>query len=260
MGIDFEAFQDVLKHPIRRQIILALYGKPSLSYTDLMSIVETRNTGKFNYHLKVLADLIEKDGNGRYMLTEKGRLAAQFLQTFKQRKIEPQHLRMVDAALIGFAGFALTFVNPFFWGDMLALATNLESVPLLTSLGVLTCVFGLVAPGALMWWLTVKRSGSHSVHDLYKAPLVTFAVLLPLFVVFVILMIAYNMDFMLQVSFAVSTLSGGNPTVGEWSVSQMAVFWMGLPIIVGLGLTNSFIGVALAEFASHVRKKISTKN
>jgi len=41
-----------------------------------MAAVEAANTGKFNYHLKVLADLINKDENGQYGLTEKGHLAA----------------------------------------------------------------------------------------------------------------------------------------------------------------------------------------
>ena len=80
MSIDFESISDVLKHPIRRKIILALYGNDRLSYVDLMNIVKVVSTGKFNYHLKILGDLIEKDQNGKYGLTEKGKMAAQLLQ------------------------------------------------------------------------------------------------------------------------------------------------------------------------------------
>jgi hypothetical protein len=81
---------------------------------DLMGAVAASNTGKFNYHLKILADLIQKDSGGKYLLTEKGQLAAQFLLTFKERGIEPSSLSMADGLLIGFAGFVLTLANPAF--------------------------------------------------------------------------------------------------------------------------------------------------
>jgi len=51
-----------------------------------MKIVKVVSTGKFNYHLKILGDLIEKGQNGKYGLTEKGQMAAQLLQKFPQRK------------------------------------------------------------------------------------------------------------------------------------------------------------------------------
>ena len=84
MGVDFDSFRDVLKHPIRRRIVLALNERICLSYMDLMNLTESASTGKFNYHLKILGDLIAKDADGKYVLTEKGRLAAQFLQKFPE--------------------------------------------------------------------------------------------------------------------------------------------------------------------------------
>ena len=54
MSVDFESLGDVLKHPIRRKIILSLYGGKRLSYVELMKIVKVVSTGKFNYHLKIL--------------------------------------------------------------------------------------------------------------------------------------------------------------------------------------------------------------
>jgi hypothetical protein len=84
--VDFESLSEVLKNPIRRKIVLFLSGKESLSYVDLMNAVEITNTGKFNYHLKVLGDLIEKDEDGKYGLSEKGLLAVQFLQKFDNAK------------------------------------------------------------------------------------------------------------------------------------------------------------------------------
>lgn len=83
---DFEALSNVLKNPIRRRIILFLSDKEKMSYVDLMNSLEITNTGKFNYHLKILGDLIEKDENGQYGLSEKGRLAIAFLQKFDSDK------------------------------------------------------------------------------------------------------------------------------------------------------------------------------
>jgi predicted transcriptional regulator len=111
MNVDYSSLSDVLKNPIRRRIILALSSGNSVSYVDLMKLAEVTNTGKFNYHLKTLGDLIQKDQNGKYCLTEKGQLAAQFIQRFPDKQPELSSLRMADAALIGFAGVVVTVTN-----------------------------------------------------------------------------------------------------------------------------------------------------
>jgi hypothetical protein len=107
-----ESLSEVLKNPIRREIVLFLSDKGSISYVDLMNVVEITNTGKFNYHLKVLDDLIEKDENGKYGLSEKGKIAVQFLQTFDNaKKAEPV---FETRAFRLFAGFMwLLLVYPF---------------------------------------------------------------------------------------------------------------------------------------------------
>ncbi|MEA2089518.1 MAG: winged helix-turn-helix domain-containing protein [Thermoproteota archaeon] len=81
---------DVLKHPIRRRIILTLYDRKRMSYVDLMNRVKVVSTGKFNYHLKILGDLIEKDQDGKYGLTEKGQMVAQLVQKFPERNSEKE--------------------------------------------------------------------------------------------------------------------------------------------------------------------------
>ncbi|MCR6692110.1 MAG: hypothetical protein MRT15_06950, partial [archaeon YNP-LCB-003-016] len=103
-----------LKHPIRRKIILTLFERGNLSYVDLMNLIEVSSTGKLNYHLKILGDLIGKDQNGRYTLTEKGLMIAQLLQKFPERKPQSTTLSMADATVIGFIGMALTLANPTF--------------------------------------------------------------------------------------------------------------------------------------------------
>lgn len=81
-NINFESLSEVLKNPIRRRIILCLSDRESISYVELMNSLEIDNTGKFNYHLKLLGDLIQKDESGKYQISEKGRLSVQFLQKF----------------------------------------------------------------------------------------------------------------------------------------------------------------------------------
>jgi len=54
-----------------------------------MRLVRVTSTGKFNYHLNILGDLIEKDEDGKYRLSEKGRLIAQSLPELDKLEVEP---------------------------------------------------------------------------------------------------------------------------------------------------------------------------
>jgi hypothetical protein len=259
--VDFETFQDVLKHPIRRKIVLTLNAVRKLSYMELMGTVEATNTGKFNYHLKVLADLIQKDEKGQYELTEKGHLAAQFLQTFKDKKQEPSSLRLSDALLIGFTGFVLTVGNPFFWAFMFAASIDLNSVPLAVGLEVSMIIFSMFVPGALMWRLAVRRTNSHDPYALFKAPLFTFAILLPLFIVMLIFHVTAGAQIQIQTS---PTISSGNITLpngatSSWSKTSYIMFPVSLFQLVFTGLFWWFLGVAIAELVSRVRKKFRLK-
>jgi hypothetical protein len=69
----------ILKDETRRKIIVTLQEKGALGYTELMERLEIARTGTFNYHLKVLGDLLEKDDSGRYVLSEKGQVAYKVL-------------------------------------------------------------------------------------------------------------------------------------------------------------------------------------
>ncbi|HVP26877.1 MAG TPA: winged helix-turn-helix domain-containing protein [Candidatus Bathyarchaeia archaeon] len=112
MKASFESFRDVLKHPIRRKIILGLSERGRISYVDLMHLVGVSNTGKFNYHLNILGDLIKKDENGRYDLSDKGRLAVQFLREFEDRETEPIPLPM---SMKAFETRAFSLAQGFIW-------------------------------------------------------------------------------------------------------------------------------------------------
>jgi len=70
----------ILKDETRIRILEILGNKSSLSYGELLSLSGITNTGRLNYHLKVLGDLVAKDETtGEYSLSEKGRLAREFL-------------------------------------------------------------------------------------------------------------------------------------------------------------------------------------
>jgi hypothetical protein len=250
MSVDFESLSDVLKQPIRRKIILVLSERKSVSYVDLMNLVDIVNTGKFNYHLKILADLIEKDENGRYTLSEKGQLATQFLQKFGGKEIEQAPLRMADAVLIGFTGCVLTFINPGFWSAFFIALMEIE-IPqhFFVVLGLLDFGFALLLPGGVMWLLAVRRGRSHDAYELFKPPLVTFFLLLLLTIVMFLL----NIGLTVTVTSPLTNVPSGNP---NQSVSTQSMMQTSLSTILLLGSVFSFLGVAIAELGGRVRKRI----
>ena len=207
-----------------------------------MGAVEASNTGKFNYHLKVLADLIQKDSDGKYLLTEKGQLAAQFLLTFKEKGIEPSSLSMADGLLIGFAGFVITLANPAFWTFFVAVGIGVKSIPLFMALQLMTFVCSLILPGASMWRLTVRRSHSHNAYDLYKAPIMTLAMLVPLFISGLVFRLTINATAIIQVA---HTSTSTHNVVIPMSLATVALY----------GLFASFLGVAISEFIYRFRRR-----
>jgi glucan phosphoethanolaminetransferase (alkaline phosphatase superfamily) len=243
--VSFESLGDVLKHPIRRKIILALYEKKCLSYVDLMNFVEVTNTGKFNYHLKVLGDLIEKD-DGKYCLTEKGQMAAQLLQKFPEEKPQPTLLCMADAVIIGFVGVALTVVNPVFWISSLISLLKLEvPVPFFFIIWFSVFAYALIVPGAVMWLLTVRRTHFHDMYDLLKPPFTAFILLLVLLIAMAILKINLIVTITSPVTYYSATHS------------SYAMMIMHLQLFLLWSLAFSFLGVLIAEFVSKIRKRIA---
>lgn len=91
MSSGLASLHKILKDEKRRKIILLLNERGNLSYTDLMKSLEVDNTGRFNYHLKILNELVEKNSDGKYSLTEKGMLASRLLREFPE---ENEKLRM----------------------------------------------------------------------------------------------------------------------------------------------------------------------
>ena len=82
MSSGLASLHKILKDETRSKTILLLSEKGELSYTDLMDELGIVSTGLMNYHLKVLGDLLRKNEAGRYMLSDRGKLAAKLLVEF----------------------------------------------------------------------------------------------------------------------------------------------------------------------------------
>jgi len=221
MDVDLASLHKILKDPTRRNIVLLLGRKGQLAYMQLMNLLEITNTGRFNYHLKILADLIEKGEDGKYLLSERGQLAYQLLQKFPEKTAEAKPLGMGDALLIGIVGLILLFAFPgIYWITGLFLLV-----------GFLGLIFELLVPGAVMWWLTVRRTGRHDLYDLFKPPLVPLA----LIIAWLILLL------LLRVSFTPISTNG----------SYAQPFMLGF-LVLGF---YPFIGVGVAEALHRVSKR-----
>lgn len=162
----------VLKDSTRQRIVLLLLRQQPLTYVELMTQSKVSNTGRFNYHLKILADFLEKGDDGEYRLTERGYHAAQLLAngpTWDLGRNNKINLRSV--VLIGTFGFALILLNP-------AILENFIGVPLVVGLwpSILIAFYGFLVPGAFMWFLTNNRLKNHEFRNRIKAPL--FSILL----------------------------------------------------------------------------------
>jgi DNA-binding transcriptional ArsR family regulator len=85
LEVDWSSLHKILSDTTRRSILELLSEKGTISYTEIMTLLHVTNTGRLNYHLRVLGNLISKDDEGRYHLTEKGQLAVNLLRTFPER-------------------------------------------------------------------------------------------------------------------------------------------------------------------------------
>lgn len=186
-GID--SLHKILKDNTRRKIILLLRDKESLSYTDLMKALGITNTGKMNYHLKVLGNLLSKRENGQYVLTEKGMLASQLFLEFPEKTARQLRLGISDTLLIGLLGFILTLINPFIWGTVIGgiLIFGSFLVPL----------YAIFVPSAVMWRLTTNRTKAHDFYELFKPPLIPAFIFTLIFILLAILsFLSPNLQFL----------------------------------------------------------------
>lgn len=77
-----------LKHPIRRKILRQLNTLP-VTYTELLNSLSIEN-GLLNYHLDSMHELIKKEENGTYTLSEFGRAGLNLIQRVEE-PIKQEH-------------------------------------------------------------------------------------------------------------------------------------------------------------------------
>jgi hypothetical protein len=108
--VEWSSLHKILSDTTRRSVLELLSEKQALSYTEIMTLLQVTNTGRLNYHLKALGDLISKDEEGKYHLTERGQLAVSLLRTFPERapsEKRPSLLKVTTAVVLILIGVLL---------------------------------------------------------------------------------------------------------------------------------------------------------
>ncbi|MGP8124843.1 MAG: winged helix-turn-helix domain-containing protein [Nitrososphaerales archaeon] len=152
MELDWASLHKILSDTTRRSVLELLAERESLTYTDMMTLLQITNTGRLNYHLKALGSLISKDEGGRYRLTDQGRQAASLLRTFPER-VHPERkltgVKVTTAVVLILIGIFLIASFSFAILDAAAVAPAYVS----------TTESGGVGPQALLQNTTVSLIG-----------------------------------------------------------------------------------------------------
>jgi DNA-binding transcriptional ArsR family regulator len=152
MGVDISQLHGVLKDPTRSKILELLNEKTSLSYVELQNLLQISHTGKLNYHLKILGDLLVKDSqSGRYSLGEKGKIAVQLLAKFQTMTDASEARRNL---VTGVALVTLLAI-------VILLACLTQYVSGFSSIGQTLYAIGWAGVGLFSAWLFGKRSPLH---------------------------------------------------------------------------------------------------
>jgi hypothetical protein len=112
MSVDLSQLHNVLRDQTRARILDLLAKSGPLAYVELQTLLGISHTGKLNYHLKLLGDLIDKDEqSGKYGLTEKGSLALTLMGKFQTVAAQAERSRRrqtwINRAAIAVAGVAI---------------------------------------------------------------------------------------------------------------------------------------------------------
>jgi|GEM_PF-308430 len=79
MGFTIMELYSVLSHPTRRKILQFLEREGVLPFSAFLPLLKLETSGKLNFHLKKMGDLVKKSGKN-YMLTEEGKLALKIMK------------------------------------------------------------------------------------------------------------------------------------------------------------------------------------
>jgi len=246
MDLDMDSLYKALKDKTRRKIVLQLYEKGPLAYVDLMNTLAITNTGKLNYHLKILGDLLEKDENGKYRLTEKGSLALKLLTRFPAEKpVKRKHGLVRDIVLIGFIGFVLILANPSILEGFLGVLLVREAW-----LSILVLIYGLIVPGAMMWLIGVKRMKTHNLNHLIKPQFFSMILLVCLVILIASLQLFFGLRFpQILYGEGVSQIVEQGWKNGAWYqvVSQQTSYKVLVVWTLPIAGVYSFIGICVCE-------------
>jgi hypothetical protein len=249
----------VLKDSTRQRIVLLLLRKQPLTYVELMTQSKVSNTGRFNYHLKILADFLEKGDDGEYRLTEKGYNVAQLLangSTWNLGRNNKINLRSV--VLIGTFGFALIFLNPAILEDFIGVLLVVGLWP-----SILSAFYGFLVPGAIIWFLTDIRLKNHEFQNRIKVPLfsilllVCFVITFALVYLLVLLVWGVRIGFpplQTGVSAALTVIQKNGSEALTTTTQQMTYASLPIPMLPVAGI-YSLVGFLVAEATHRLRKR-----
>ncbi len=231
MPLDWSTLHKVLRDETRKKIILNLQSAGLITYTDLMNRLQITNTGKLNYHLKMLNDLITKNDQGAYLLTERGKAAAELLGISPSQAATIKTLSSFDALVIALVGLLLAGIPTLFEGFFLPSTLFFPPILLLLYL--------LLVPAFVMWRLSTRRTNSHDLYELMKAPIVVVGIS------YLIILIAFLIPHLLA--------SQSPPTVTTTTTTQTLyvltlIFYLLFPIF-------PLIGVLLIEGVYRFRSR-----
>ena len=155
MSVDICQLHNVVRDRTRARILQLLNERTSLSYVELQNLLQIAHTGKLNYHLRILGDLLVKDSqSGRYSLGEKGRIAVQLLSKFQTVTDESAARKNL---MTGFALVALLAV-------VILLAGLTQYVPSFSNVGQTRYAMGWAGVGLFAAWLFAKHSPLRILH------------------------------------------------------------------------------------------------
>jgi DNA-binding transcriptional ArsR family regulator len=141
MNSGLASLYKILKDETRKRVIILLHEKESLSYTDLTKALGITSTGKMNYHLKILDDLLTKTEDGKYTLTETGKLAARLLQEFPEKSQSQIEAPLPRALFVGAGLLSAVYA---------VLVVGLYFMDYLDFAGLVTSIFWAVAAVILL--------------------------------------------------------------------------------------------------------------
>jgi len=173
-----EIILQALNHPKRRNIIEILgTSHEGVSYSDILGEIGL-NTGKMNYHIRLLEGVIERDKNRRYRLTPLGKKAFMVLNSISE-DLENGYEVYLSKARHGQGTGIIRLANLWFYLVVLLSVSALAGLWVYVDIGVSSgsvssssmvyvYVAGLLTLGCLYFVREWVRRNAESVQELFN--------------------------------------------------------------------------------------------